>query len=216
MLWPCDALRNVLGTVVRQAGGGHVQEGNSAVARREGLSVTVVQSAPMARSRVPPPAVAWLAWALCAISATLGILGLIYGAWNDTALDRLLLAGDDADERDGAGEQEPFELLALHPAGSAEPRCQPGQAGQPKQRYEQQQHIQDLGRPPSQRSLSGLVDQGGAPQGPQQGASSPGYSRVTRADSHATGRQRRDGRWSSGNSNNTKVTSSAPPGDQVH
>jgi hypothetical protein len=52
--------------------------------------VTVVQSAPMARSRVPPPAVAWLAWALCAISATLGILGLIYGAWNYTALDRLL------------------------------------------------------------------------------------------------------------------------------
>src|SRR5215213_5878453 len=91
MLWPCDALRNVLGTVVRQAGGGHVQEGNSAVARREGLSVTVVQSAPMARSRMPPPAVAWLAWALCAISATLGILGLIYGAWNDTALDRLLM-----------------------------------------------------------------------------------------------------------------------------
>jgi len=44
----------------------------------------------MARSRMPPPAVAWLAWALCAISATLGILGLIYGAWNDTALDRLL------------------------------------------------------------------------------------------------------------------------------
>ena len=53
--------------------------------------MTVVQSAPMARSRMPPPAVAWLAWALCAISATLGILGLIYGAWNDTALDRLLM-----------------------------------------------------------------------------------------------------------------------------
>ena len=43
--------------------------------------MTVVQGAPMARSRVPASAVAWLAWTLCAISATLGILGLVYGAW---------------------------------------------------------------------------------------------------------------------------------------
>ena len=47
---------------------------------RKDQSVTVVQGAPMARS-LPPPAVAWLAWTLCAISATLGILGLVYGAW---------------------------------------------------------------------------------------------------------------------------------------
>jgi hypothetical protein len=44
---------------------------------RKDQSVTVVQGAPMARNRVPASAVAWLAWTLCAISATLGILGLV-------------------------------------------------------------------------------------------------------------------------------------------
>jgi hypothetical protein len=52
--------------------------------------VTVVQGAPMARSRIPPSAVAWLAWTVCAISTMLGILGLVYGAWNYSALDGLL------------------------------------------------------------------------------------------------------------------------------
>jgi hypothetical protein len=53
-------------------------------------------------------------------------------------------------------------------------------------------------------------------KGHSRAASSPGYSRVTRADSQATGRQRRDGRWPSGKSSSTKVSSSAPPGAQVH
>ena len=52
--------------------------------------MTVAQGAPVARNRMPPLAVAWLAWILCAISVALGILGLVYGAWNYPSLDGLV------------------------------------------------------------------------------------------------------------------------------
>ena len=41
-------------------------------------------------------------------------------------------------------------------------------------------------------------------------------SAIGRADSHATGRQRREGRRPLGNSKGTKVSSSSMPGAQTH
>lgn len=53
-------------------------------------SVTAVRSARVDHGRVPSRAAAWLAWALCAVCVMLGILGLVYGAWNYDSLDGFL------------------------------------------------------------------------------------------------------------------------------
>jgi hypothetical protein len=54
--------------------------------------VTTSQDAPMRHGRVPVRAAAWLAWGLCAVSLTLVVVGLIYGALNYDSL-RAPLAG---------------------------------------------------------------------------------------------------------------------------
>jgi hypothetical protein len=54
--------------------------------------VTTPQDAPMRHGRVPARAAARLAWGLCAVSLTLVVLGLIYGAFNYDSL-RAPLAG---------------------------------------------------------------------------------------------------------------------------
>jgi hypothetical protein len=52
---------------------------------RQDRSVTTSQDAPVRDGHMPAPA-AWLAWGLCAVSLTLVILGLVYGAWAHSLL----------------------------------------------------------------------------------------------------------------------------------
>jgi hypothetical protein len=93
---------------------------------------------------------------------------LLAGGWLDH---------DEDGDRDRAGEQQPLELLALHPARPAKPKGQSSQAGQPAQHHEPERREQHKSLALPERLIGARLDHGDAAVWPQRGCNKAGDER---------------------------------------